>query len=242
MSMKVGSRQVDGVTIVDCSGRITLGEGSVILRDTVRDLLAKGNKKIVLNLAGRQLHRQLGHWRTGQRLHHHQESGRRTQTAQPDQEGQRPAPDHQALYRLRRERRRSRRRKVVQVVAFPLCMVWVTHFSPLLREVGTSASVPFRDDFREYFPSRHRLKRVHPPRIGECSNRVRHLNCQCGDSRIRPSSRAKPGSAPQVPNPGSRSRRAPRSLPHLSRRPVAPRVRLPPHPAMPATTSAKTNA
>ena len=50
MSMKVGSRQVDGVTIVDCSGRITLGEGSVILRDTVRDLLAKGNKKIVLNL------------------------------------------------------------------------------------------------------------------------------------------------------------------------------------------------
>ena len=50
MSMKVAVRQVDGVTIVDCSGRITLGEGSVILRDTVRDLLAKGNKKIVLNL------------------------------------------------------------------------------------------------------------------------------------------------------------------------------------------------
>ena len=51
MTMKVGSRQVDGVTIVDCSGRITLGEGSVILRDMVRDLLSKGNKKIVLNLA-----------------------------------------------------------------------------------------------------------------------------------------------------------------------------------------------
>ena len=51
MTMKVGSRQVDGVAIVDCSGRITLGEGSVVLRDTVRDLLAKGNKKILLNLA-----------------------------------------------------------------------------------------------------------------------------------------------------------------------------------------------
>jgi len=51
VSMKVGSRQVDGVTIVDCSGRITLGEGSVILRDMVRELLSKGNKKIVLNLA-----------------------------------------------------------------------------------------------------------------------------------------------------------------------------------------------
>ena len=51
MSMKISTRQVDGVTIVDCSGRITLGEGSVTLRDTVRDLLSKGNKKIILNLA-----------------------------------------------------------------------------------------------------------------------------------------------------------------------------------------------
>ena len=50
MSMKTSTRQVDGVTIMDCSGRITLGEGSVILRDAVRDLLAKGQKKILLNL------------------------------------------------------------------------------------------------------------------------------------------------------------------------------------------------
>src|ERR1700686_573803 len=48
--MKTSTRQVDGVSIVDCSGRITLGEGSVILRDTVRDLLSKGQKKILLNL------------------------------------------------------------------------------------------------------------------------------------------------------------------------------------------------
>ncbi|MEP6643267.1 MAG: STAS domain-containing protein [Acidobacteriaceae bacterium] len=51
MSMKTSVRQLDGVTIVDCSGRITLGEGSVTLRDTVRELLAKGQKKILLNLA-----------------------------------------------------------------------------------------------------------------------------------------------------------------------------------------------
>ena len=50
MSMKTSTRQVDGVTIVDCSGRITLGEGSVTLRDTVRELLSKGQKKILLNL------------------------------------------------------------------------------------------------------------------------------------------------------------------------------------------------
>ena len=51
MNLKLSTRQVDGVTIVDCSGRITLGEGSVVLRDAVKDLLSKGQKKIVLNLA-----------------------------------------------------------------------------------------------------------------------------------------------------------------------------------------------
>jgi anti-sigma B factor antagonist len=51
VSMKITTRQVDGVTILDLSGRITLGEGSVQLRDAVRDLLAKGSKLILLNLA-----------------------------------------------------------------------------------------------------------------------------------------------------------------------------------------------
>ena len=51
MSMKVSTRQVDGVVVLDLSGRITLGEGSVVLRDAVRELLSKGNKKILANLA-----------------------------------------------------------------------------------------------------------------------------------------------------------------------------------------------
>jgi anti-sigma B factor antagonist len=50
VTMKASTRQVDGVTIVDLSGRITLGEGSVVLRDTIRDVVAQGNKKILLNL------------------------------------------------------------------------------------------------------------------------------------------------------------------------------------------------
>jgi len=48
--MKSSTRQVNGVTIVDLSGRITLGEGSVLLRDMVRDLVTKGQRKILLNL------------------------------------------------------------------------------------------------------------------------------------------------------------------------------------------------
>ncbi len=50
MSIKATTRQVDGVTVVDLSGRITLGEGSAILRDTIRDLLNRGQKKVLLNL------------------------------------------------------------------------------------------------------------------------------------------------------------------------------------------------
>jgi len=50
VTMKASTRQVNGVTIVDLSGRITLGEGSVVLRDTIRDLVNKGEKKILLNL------------------------------------------------------------------------------------------------------------------------------------------------------------------------------------------------
>jgi anti-sigma B factor antagonist len=46
----MNNRQVGDVTVVDVSGRITLGEGSSELRDALRDLVAKGNKKILLNL------------------------------------------------------------------------------------------------------------------------------------------------------------------------------------------------
>ena len=43
-------REVDVITIVDLSGRISLGEGSALLRKTVRDLLENGQTKILLNL------------------------------------------------------------------------------------------------------------------------------------------------------------------------------------------------
>ena len=50
MSFKATARESSGVTIVDLSGRITLGEGSAMLRQMVRDLLAKGQRKMVFNL------------------------------------------------------------------------------------------------------------------------------------------------------------------------------------------------
>ena len=51
MALTIASRELDGVTVLDLSGRITLGEGSVQLRDAVRGLISKGQKRILLNLA-----------------------------------------------------------------------------------------------------------------------------------------------------------------------------------------------
>jgi anti-sigma B factor antagonist len=47
----VTNRQVGDVTVVDVAGRITLGEGASALRENIRNLVAQGNKKILLNLS-----------------------------------------------------------------------------------------------------------------------------------------------------------------------------------------------
>jgi anti-sigma B factor antagonist len=50
VSVKLNTRQVGDVSVVDVAGRITLGEGSSALRDTLRDMVTKNQKKILLNL------------------------------------------------------------------------------------------------------------------------------------------------------------------------------------------------
>lgn len=50
MSLKITNREVGGVTVVSLSGRLTLGDASATLRQSLKDLLEGGNKKIVLNL------------------------------------------------------------------------------------------------------------------------------------------------------------------------------------------------
>jgi len=50
VSVKLNTRQVGDVSVVDVAGRITLGEGSSALRDTLREMVTKNQKKILLNL------------------------------------------------------------------------------------------------------------------------------------------------------------------------------------------------
>lgn len=51
MSLHATHRDAGPVTVVDCSGKITLGDGSALLRKTIRGLLEEGRTQIVVNLA-----------------------------------------------------------------------------------------------------------------------------------------------------------------------------------------------
>jgi anti-sigma B factor antagonist len=48
--MKIEARTIGDIIILDCSGKITLGEGTMTVRNTVRDILKNNGKKIILNL------------------------------------------------------------------------------------------------------------------------------------------------------------------------------------------------
>lgn len=50
MSVKLTTRHVGDVTVIDAAGRITLGEGASAFRDRIRELAVGGGKKILLNL------------------------------------------------------------------------------------------------------------------------------------------------------------------------------------------------
>ena len=52
MSFEATSRDVGDVSVIDMNGRITLGEGSSLLRDLLRERISGGHKKILMNMAG----------------------------------------------------------------------------------------------------------------------------------------------------------------------------------------------
>ena|SRR5215472_4701573 len=52
LKMQTASRRIGEVSVVDLRGRITVGEGNIMLRRVVAGLLEKGSKRILLNLAG----------------------------------------------------------------------------------------------------------------------------------------------------------------------------------------------
>jgi anti-sigma B factor antagonist len=51
MNMTLKSRRIDDVVILDLSGRITIGEGTLVLRSEMHKLLDAGDTKFLLNLS-----------------------------------------------------------------------------------------------------------------------------------------------------------------------------------------------
>lgn len=51
MQLKLSTRTVEGVVVVDCSGRIVFGEESADLRDTLKMVITQ-SKRVLLNLSG----------------------------------------------------------------------------------------------------------------------------------------------------------------------------------------------
>ena len=51
MSLVIKPRRLDDVVILDLSGRITMGEGTLILRDQIQKLLTSSDRKFLLNLS-----------------------------------------------------------------------------------------------------------------------------------------------------------------------------------------------
>src|SRR5690349_9009049 len=50
MSLKATVRRAGDVSIVDLAGRLTLGEGSGLVRATIKEVVASGQKNILVNL------------------------------------------------------------------------------------------------------------------------------------------------------------------------------------------------
>ena len=50
--MQIDERVVQGVTILDLKGKMTLGEGDELLKDKINSLIQQDKKQLILNLDG----------------------------------------------------------------------------------------------------------------------------------------------------------------------------------------------
>jgi anti-sigma B factor antagonist len=50
-SLVINQRQVNAITVLDCAGRISLGEGSTLLREALQQQMQQPSPRVLLNLA-----------------------------------------------------------------------------------------------------------------------------------------------------------------------------------------------
>src|ERR1700716_3081068 len=97
MQLRMSTRQVDGVLVVDCSGRVVFGEESATLRDTVKKLLAQ-SPKVVLNLREVNYIDSGGARTPGLAFHTRPQRRRRGETGKTQPACRGPSPGYEAAY------------------------------------------------------------------------------------------------------------------------------------------------
>ena len=105
MSLKAEVRRAGDVSVIDLAGRITLGEGSGLVRSTIKDWSTPARRISCVNLKDVNYIDSAGSGRVGRRLRHRHQHGRQHQAAAPAGEGPRSPAGHQALHGLHRLRR-----------------------------------------------------------------------------------------------------------------------------------------
>ena len=94
--MEIAELAAGDVTLLDVTGKMTLGEGDEILKDKIHSLSQQGRKKIILNLAGCRTSTAPASARSSG-PDHHQPRGRQPEAARADEADHRPAVDHETL-------------------------------------------------------------------------------------------------------------------------------------------------
>ena len=123
MALKFKTRQVDGITILDLSGRITLAKAASPCATPVKDALSKGSNRILLNLADVDYIDSSGIGELVSAYTSVKNAGGELKLLKLTKKVPRPAADHQALHGLRRPRRRNHRRlllrRISNLLSFP---------------------------------------------------------------------------------------------------------------------------
>ena len=99
--MQIAERETGTVTVLDLSGKITLGEGDNQLKDKLHSLLHQGKKNVLFNLAEVNYVDSAGLGALVMRLYDGDPRGRQPEAAQRHPQAAGSAVDHQAADRLR---------------------------------------------------------------------------------------------------------------------------------------------
>ena len=101
MSCKAAIRQTGDIAIVDLSGRIVLGDGSGLVRNTIKDLISRGTRSVLLNLGGVSYMDSAGLGELVGAYVSVTSAGGKIKLVNAQGQGLRSSHDHQALYGFR---------------------------------------------------------------------------------------------------------------------------------------------